>query len=237
MRFINKKVFISGASRGIGREIARSFIAEGAIVIGSSKKFTDKPSFCGEWFYGDYSKIEDIQSCADFISVHRPDILINCAGINTNAPFLNVDIDIFQAIQRVNVCAPLMFCQAAVPSMIENGWGRIVNVASIWGKISMAGRAAYSASKFALDGLTISLAAEHAKNGILANCISPGFIDTELTRSTLDDAEIISLTSKAPIGRLGSVEEVSKFVLWLSSAENTFITGQNIAIDGGFTRV
>ena len=101
----------------------------------------------------------------------------------------------------------------------------------------MSGRAAYSVSKFGIDGLTTSLAAEHASNGIIANCVSPGFIDTELTHKNLTESEIIGILSKVPLNRLGSVEEVAKFVLWLASEENTFISGQNIAIDGGFTRV
>ena len=117
------------------------------------------------------------------------------------------------------------------------GWGRIVNISSIWGKISKTGRAAYSASKFALDGLTVGLAAEYSSRGIMANCVAPGFIDTSLTRQTLERDEIDDLVSRVPIARLGDAGEIAKLVLWLSSPENTFTTGQNIAIDGGFTRV
>ena len=101
----------------------------------------------------------------------------------------------------------------------------------------MAGRASYSASKFALDGITSTLAAEFVAEGIIANSISPGFIDTELTHKMLGMEGIQNLVSKVPARRLGNVDEISKFVLWLASEENTFISGQNIAIDGGFTRV
>ena len=101
----------------------------------------------------------------------------------------------------------------------------------------MAGRASYSASKFALDGMTTTLAVEHAADGIIANSIAPGFIDTDLTHSMLGDEGIKALVSKVPAGRLGKVEEIARLVLWLASEENTFIFGQNIAIDGGFTRV
>lgn len=121
--------------------------------------------------------------------------------------------------------------------MKRKGWGRIVNVSSIWGKISMAHRASYSASKFAVDGMTVALAAEHAADGIVANSIAPGFIDTDLTRRMLGKAGIQALVSKVPANRLGRVEEIARLVLWLASDENTFISGQNIAIDGGFTRV
>ena len=121
--------------------------------------------------------------------------------------------------------------------MLSRQWGRIVNISSIWGKISIAQRASYSTSKFALDGLTLALAAEHTENGILANCIAPGFFDTELTRRVLGAAGIKDLTSRVPAKRLGSVDEIARLVTWLSSEENSFISGQNIAIDGGFTRV
>ena len=120
--------------------------------------------------------------------------------------------------------------------MKNNGWGRIVNISSIWGKISKEYRASYSASKFALDGLTVALAIEHSVDGIIANCIAPGFTDTKLTQNILGEEGIQQITSAIPIQRLASVEEIAQFVLWLSSSENTYITGQNILIDGGFTR-
>ena len=101
----------------------------------------------------------------------------------------------------------------------------------------MSGRAAYSASKFALDGITTTLAVEYASDGILANSIAPGFIDTDLTNRMLGKEGIKELVAKVPVGRLGKVEEIANLVLWLASEENTFISGQNIAIDGGFTRV
>ena len=185
----------------------------------------------------DFADVEQIKACAAMVRETEPDVLVNNAGINKIASFVDVDADDFQKIQRVNVLAPLLLCQAAIPSMKAKGWGRIVNVSSIWGKISKAHRASYSASKFALDGLTVALAAEHAADGILANSVAPGFIDTELTRRVLGEAGISSLLSGVPIGRLGRVEEIARLVLWLAGSENTFIAGQNIAIDGGFTRV
>ena len=164
-------------------------------------------------------------------------MLINNAGINKNAPFAEIDPNTFQLIQQVNVFAPFILCQAAIQSMKDNRWGRIVNVSSIWGKICMAGRASYSASKFALDGMTSTLAVEYAADGIIANSISPGFINTDLTHRMLGNEGIQALVPKVPVGRLGKVEEIAKLVLWLASEENTFISAQNIAIDGGFTRV
>ena len=238
MRFLNKKVFITGASRGNGKAIAKAFRAEGASIIGTR---TGKPdevdATCQEWVEADFSDIAQIEFCADFLRNSAPDILINNAGINKNAPFVDIAPDDFRTIQQVNVFAPFMLCQAAIPAMKRNGWGRLVNISSIWGKISMTHRASYSASKFALDGMTLALAAEHSADGIIANCIAPGFIDTDLTHRMLGDAGINALTAKVPASRLGQVDEIAHLVLWLASEENTFIVGQNIAIDGGFTRV
>ena len=238
MRFYNKRVFITGASRGIGASIARAFKAEGAFVIGTQTRNTpilDKT--CDEWFVTDFLDEKQIYSCADYLRSQNVDILINNAAFNVNENFSSIDLEVFKKIQQVNLFAPFVLCQAAVSGMVKKEWGRITNISSILGKVSKTGRAAYSASKFGLDGLTVSLSAEYSSTGIMANCVAPGFIDTSLTRRMLKPNEIKELISTVPAARLGDVSEVSKLVLWLSSEENTFTTGQNIAIDGGFTRV
>ena len=192
---------------------------------------------CDYWLDVDFTDEKQILECARYLKTQTIDILINNAGINSNGGFAEIDLDMFKTIQQVNLLAPFLLCQAVIKGMSNQSWGRIVNISSIWGKISKEGRAAYSASKFGLDGLTIALAAEYSSDGIIANCISPGFIDTSLTRRMLSSDQITALTAQVPVGRLGDVGEISNLVLWLSSSENTFITGQNIAIDGGFTRV
>jgi 3-oxoacyl-[acyl-carrier protein] reductase len=237
MRFSGKKVFITGASRGFGRAMAASFRAEGAWVMGTRVSPAGKDTTCDEWVCADFREVDQIERCANVLRSASPDILINNAGINKNAPFLDISAADFLALQRVNLFAPFRLCQAAIPAMKQKGWGRIVNVSSVWGKVSREQRAAYSASKFGLDGMTLALAAEHTADGILANCIAPGFADTELTRRTLDEAAIKALVSQVPARRLGQSEEIARLVLWLASTENTFIAGQNLAIDGGFTRV
>ncbi len=238
MRFTGKKVFVTGASRGIGRAIAQAFQAEGAHVVGTRTGSTKVPDdACQEWIAADFSDMEQIKACADFVRHAEPDILINNAGINKIAPFAEISPDDFQSIHQVNVFAPFLLCQASIPAMTRRSWGRIVNVSSIWGKISKEHRASYSASKFALDGMTLALAAEHSSDGILANCIAPGFIDTALTRRVLGERGMQAIVSAVPARRLGQAGEIARFVLWLSSEENTYITGQNIAIDGGFCRV
>jgi len=121
--------------------------------------------------------------------------------------------------------------------MKYNNWGRIINIASIWGCLGKRGRAAYSASKFGIDGMTASLAAEVAKYGILVNSVSPGFIYTDLTREILGEHGMKEVTEQIPMGRLGQPHEIAELVSWLVSMENSYISGQNIIIDGGFTRV
>lgn len=238
MRFLNKRVFITGASRGIGAAIAKGYRAEGAFVVGTQTQNNDtKNDFCNEWYITDFSDEGQILGCVDYLKSLDIDILVNNAGFNTNENFSSIDLEVFKKIQQVNLLAPFLLCQAAVEGMELKGWGRIVNISSIFGKISKTGRAAYSASKFALDGLTVSLSAEYSSRGIMVNCVAPGFIDTSLTRRMLTPNEITDLVSRVPIARLGTVSEIANLVLWLSSVENTFTTGQNIAIDGGFTRV
>jgi NAD(P)-dependent dehydrogenase (short-subunit alcohol dehydrogenase family) len=238
VRFTNRRVVVTGASRGIGRAIARAFRDEGAWVIGTRTGHGEaNDEGCQEWIRADFCDVRQIEICAQRLREARVDVLVNNAGINKIAPFIDISPADFLAIHQVNVFAPFRLCQAVIPMMRQNQWGRIVNLSSVWGKISKSERASYSASKFAIDGLTVALAAEHSAHGILANSIAPGFIDTELTRRVLDDNGIRRLLENVPAGRLGKPEEIARLVLFLSSEDNTYLTGQNIAIDGGFSRV
>ena len=233
-----KKVFITGATRGIGKAIADKFKKSGFFVIGTCTSRGQRiVRNCDLLIEADFTNDNDINNCAKIIREHKIDILINNAGINKISSFSEIKSETFKRIQKVNSYAPFLLCQAAVGNMENNGWGRIVNISSIWGKKGKEHRASYSASKFALEGISLAISAEYASKGVLVNCISPGFIDTELTREILDSDQLKKLVSLVPQGRLGQPEEIAELVFWLSSEENSFITGQNIAIDGGFTSV
>jgi NAD(P)-dependent dehydrogenase (short-subunit alcohol dehydrogenase family) len=232
-----RRALVTGGTRGIGRAIAERLVADGADVVVTGRRSDGKsPGKCS-FMAVDFT--DRVATEAFVFNAVRldVDILVNNAGINVISPFQKICAEDFDRVQEVNVRAPFLLCRAFLPRMREKKWGRIVNVGSIWGKISKEFRGSYSASKFALDGLTAALAAETASDNVLANCVSPGFIDTELTRGVLPEAELNDLVSRVPIRRLGKPEEVASLVAWLAGPENTYLSGQNIAIDGGFTRV
>lgn len=232
-----KTVLVTGASRGIGASTAAHFHAMGHHVVGTRTKFNKSDIPCNKWFEVDFSDDTSTKEFLREIKDFKIDVLVNNAGINEISPFVEIDDAVFLKIQKVNVLVPFKICQSVIPHMIERRWGRIINISSIWGKISKEFRASYSASKFSLDGITASISAEYASQGILANCVAPGFTRTELTERVLGKSGMDELAQKVPIRRLAEPEEIARFVTWLGSEQNSYITGQNIAIDGGFTRV
>jgi NAD(P)-dependent dehydrogenase (short-subunit alcohol dehydrogenase family) len=236
MSLVGKRAVVTGATRGIGRAVAARLVTEGAEVLGMGSEPNAKiPDGC-TYLAADFADSSALEHSLDEIARFAPDILVNGAGVNKIAAFADIKSNDFARIQQINVYAPFRLCQVVTPHMRAKRWGRIVNICSVWGKLGKELRASYSASKFALAGMTAALAAEVARDGVLANCISPGPIETEMTYKTLSPQMLDELVAAVPAGRLGRVEEVAALVAWLVGPENTFVAGQNIAIDGGMLR-
>lgn len=217
---------VTGGSRGIGHAIAdRLRTRTNYHVIALDRR------------HGDLSSPSDVSFLCERVASWKPSILVNCAGISIDDTMLATTATKFDTTYNVNVRAPFLLAQAVLPSMLQHGWGRIVNIGSIYGIVSRAHRAAYTVSKHALHGLTLALSAEFAEAGVLTNTVSPGVIDTDMTRNRMSDEERRLFATRVPASRIGQPAEVASLVAWLVSEENTYVTGQNIAIDGGFTGV
>lgn len=231
------KALVTGGTRGIGKSISQTLLREGyeVMITGTSIDLSDNNAFrCFEVdFKNKHSTEKFLQEAKSF----QPEILINNAGINIIDNFTDIKEQDFDNVMRVNLKIPFLISQLVIPGMKENNFGRIVNIGSIFSSVSKERRASYSASKFGLVGLTKALSAELSEFNILANCVSPGVIETRLTKEILGIKGISEMKKKIPQGRLGSVEEVAELVFWLASKNNSYITGQNILIDGGYTVV
>jgi NAD(P)-dependent dehydrogenase (short-subunit alcohol dehydrogenase family) len=234
---LNYKAVVTGATRGIGYAIAERLLKDGLDVVVTGTSDSGEYPIGAEYYPVDFLNDDSVMSFVNYLKDNQIDILVNNAGINKIGEFSTIDINDFDRILRVNLRTPFLLCQAVIPHMKARKWGRIVNITSIFGQISKEYRASYSTSKFGLDGMTVALAAELSEEGILANSLGPGFIDTELTRNILGDKGIAELQGRIPMKRLGQPNEIASFVSWLVSEENTYMTGQNLMIDGGFTRV
>ena len=240
----NKAVLITGGTNGIGKSIAKNFYNNGFIVLvtGTNTKIIDRinneknPKYTA--IKSDFSKESFHIDLKDNLKeVEKIDILINNAGINKIDNFTQTKTEDFNKLINVNLKASYEISKIVVEKMLNNNFGRIINISSIFGKLSKPKRSLYSMTKFGIHGLTVSLAAELSSKNILTNTVSPGFINTDLTRKILSENEIKSLSKQVPIERFGNPDEVAELVIFLSSEKNTYISGQNIFIDGGFSIV
>jgi len=239
-----KVALITGGTNGIGSEIAKTFVNNDykVLITGTNKKKIDlinsKNNSDFRAFQSDFKDNESLKKLIQKLNrINKIDVLVNNAGINKIDNFIKTKNKDFSMIQSVNLKAPYQISKCVIKKMEKNNFGRIVNISSIFGKLSRGKRSLYSMSKFGLHGLTVSLSAELSNKNILTNTVSPGFINTDLTKRILSKKEMKDLARNVPIGRFGEPEEIARLVLFLCSEENSYITGQNIFIDGGFTIV
>jgi len=218
----NLTVLVTGASRGIGAAIAEKFAQEGLTVLAPPRDALD---------------LKSSASVKSFLkSLEQPvDILVNNAGINILSDITEIADHDMQDTLQVNLVAPMQLIKGVATQMMARRFGRIVNISSIWSIVSKKRRLAYSASKAGLNGLTRTLAMELAPFNILVNSVAPGYVNTELTRQNNSEQEINAIIDTIPLQRLAEPREIAEVVFFLCSPHNTYITGQFIAVDGGFT--
>lgn len=240
-----KTALITGATRGIGKAIANIFLASEANLILTGTKQdeisqlnTKNNNQLINWVMADFSTQIGIDIFINnLIKMNNIDICVNNAGINIIKSFEDYSQEEYQRMLSINLTAPFNILQHIIPNMNKQHFGRIVNISSIWSKISKSGRVLYSTSKTGIVGLTQSLAVEYAGSNIMVNAVSPGFTRTDLTERSLSDKEIEALSLQIPLQRFAEPNEVAQTVLFLCSDWNTYITGQNIVVDGGYTLV
>jgi 3-oxoacyl-[acyl-carrier protein] reductase len=218
----SRKVFVTGGSRGIGKAIADRFRLDGHEVWAPTRQELD---------------ISDPDQVQRFLAKHPLDVevLVHCAGINLLAPIKEITQDNWRQMIDTNLTSALLFTQSAAPYMASRGWGRIAFISSIYSFLARAGRGAYGASKAGLNSLARTVALEYADQGVLVNAICPGFVDTDLTRQNNPPDRIQEIIASIPLGRLAAEPEIAEVVAFLCSDRNTYLTGQSLAVDGGFS--
>ena len=232
----NGNVFISGASKGIGKIIAYYFAKNNYTVVGTSRQEFEFDNKLENLIpiKLDVTSRDDIKACFDDLKDRGllPNILINNAGITSDQLFLRMKDSDWDNVINTNLNGVFNLSKIFIKNMVKNRNGRIINISSISGLMGNPGQVNYSSSKAALNGFTKSLAKELGSRNITVNSVAPGFIDTDMT-SFLDDTAKKNVIKTIPLKRLGRPEDVAELVSFLASEEASYITGQTISIDGG----
>lgn len=245
--FTGKTILVTGATRGIGKQIADDLAMLNAqlILTGTHpdqilelNNYAKSRNINTTYYCVDLLNKESLDIFIEKLSDHpKIDGLVNNAGINRLNYINDIVENDWDEMIAVNLTAPFRLLKAISKKMIVHQFGRIINIASIFSKISKEKRSAYSATKFGLHGLTVGVSNDLARHNILVNTLSPGFVMTDLTRKNLTTTEMEQLANQVPAKRLADVKDISNVAVFLLSEMNTYLTGQNIVVDGGFTNV
>ena len=236
-----KNVLITGATGGIGDALVAKFHDNGFNVCatGTSKaklELLSKKYIKLKCIECDLSNKEQINYLVEEANkaFGRIDVLVNNAGITRDNLFLRMKDHEWEEVLNVNLNSNFILTKLVIKDMFKNKWGRIINITSDAAKIGNPGQSNYVASKSALEGLTRTIANEVASRNITVNCVSPGFIDTDIL-SSVDKSRLDSMIKMVPVGRVGTTNEVANAVFFLTSEESSYITGQVLHINGGLT--
>lgn len=235
---------VTGASSGLGRRAALTLANAGAKVVGVARRadalatLVDEGSGNVAAVTADIANREEVDALVSDISDHfgAPDIVVHAAGVNTREPADDVTDEGWDQTLALNLSAPFFLSKAMVPAMKEKGWGRIVNFASLQTTRAFPGGIAYGATKAGIGQLTRAMAEAWSAHGITANAIGPGFFPTELTQAVFDDPERAARNAaQTCLGRNGALSDIDGPILFLCSDASSYVTGQVLMVDGGFT--